>query len=158
MKAKVKHLFEVVAGFVLAMLGFNGCEEIINGVDEYGMPHASFKVIGTVKAADTNEPIDGIKVKFRQKMDEEFTNEIEFQSKNGGKVEETFYEWPFFESIEFTFEDVDGEENGGSFLPDTLRTKDLKIEFVEDKESNWHNGDYTISFDAKLNKEIPPEK
>ena len=158
MKAKVKHLFEVVAGFVLAMLGFNGCEEIINGVDEYGMPHATFKVIGNVNAADTNAPIDGIKVKFRQKMDEEYTNEVEFQSKNGGKVEETFYEWPFFESIEFTFEDVDGEENGGSFLPDTLRTKDLKIEFVEDKESNWHNGDYTISFDAKLNKEIPPEK
>ena len=84
--------------------------------------------------------------------------ELRCQCGVSGKVEETFYEWPFFESIEFTFEDVDGEENGGSFLPDTLRTKDLKIEFVEDKESNWHNGDYTISFDAKLNKEIPPEK
>ena len=158
MKARVKHLYEVIAGFVLAMLGFSGCEEIINGVDEYGMPHATFKVIGNVKAADTNEPIDGIKVKFRQKLDEEFTHELEFQSKNGGKVEETFTEWPSVENIEFTFEDIDGNDNGGAFLPDTLRGKDLKIELVEDKNSSWHKGDYTISFDAGLEREISPIK
>lgn len=158
MKAKVKHLYEVIASLVLAMLGFSGCNEIINGVDEYGMPHASFKVIGSVKAADTDEPIDDIKVKFHQKVDQEFATEIAFLSQNGGQVEESFTEWPDAENIELTFEDIDGEENGGQFLPDTLRRKDLKVEFIEDKDSNWRKGDYIITFEAKLNKAPVPDK
>ena len=158
MKARVKHLYEVIAGFVLAVLGFSGCKEIINGVDEYGMPHATFTVIGSVKAADTDDPIDDIKVKYRRIVDPEYTTEIAFLSQNGGRVEETFTEWPDVENIELTFEDIDGEANGGQFLPDTLRSKDLKIDFVEDKDSNWHRGNYTISFEAKLDKYIPPIK
>ena len=156
MKAKVKHLYEVIAGFVLALLGFNSCEgleDIIYPKDEYGMPHATFKIIGDVKAEDTGNPIEGIKVKFRQKLDPEYTQEVETASDKDGKVNTSFTEWPDAENIELTFEDIDGEENGGSFEPDTLRKKDLRIEFEKDNKSSWHQGTYTITFDAKLRKQ-----
>ena len=158
MKARVRHIYEVISGFVLAMLGFSSCNEIINGVDEYGMPHATFTVIGTVTAADTDEPIDDIKVKYRRVVDPEYPTEIAFLSQNGGQVQETFTAWPDSENIEFTFEDIDGDANGGQFLPDTLRRKDLKVEFIEDKDSNWHKGDYVITFEKKLDKVILPDK
>ena len=62
-------------------------------------------------------------------------------------------EWPDVEDIEFTFEDVDGAENGGWFAPDTLRGKDIKIELEEDKTSNWNKGTYHIYFDEKLKRD-----
>ena len=154
MKAKVKHLFEAIAGFILAMLGFSGCKGIIFGVDEYGMPHAKYQIIGTVTEEETGNPIQGIKVRFNMYD----SPRAEFTSDKDGKVNESFTEWPESQDIKLTFEDVDGPENGGSFLPDTLRAKDLKIEFVEDKKSTWYAGDYTISFDAKLKKDIVPDK
>lgn len=157
MKAKIKHLYEVIAGAILSFLGFTSCEII--GPDmygpapiaEYGMPHATFRIVGDVKSEDGN-PIEGIVVKFHQRMNSEYDNSLEFKSDKDGKVDETFTEWPEVEDINLTFKDVDGEENGGEFLPDTLKRKDLKVEFTEDKNSNWHQGDYTISFEAKLKK------
>lgn len=159
MKARIRHFYEIIAGAILSFLGFTSCEII--GPDmygpapaEYGMPHATFKLMGNVTAEDSGNPIEAIKVKFRQRLndDDEYAREIETASDKDGKVNTSFTEWTDAEIIELTFEDVDGEENGGFFAPDTLRKKDLKIEFVEDKESNWHQGTYTISFDAKLKK------
>ena len=79
---------------------------------------------------------------------------IDYQDKTDkeGKVNETFALWPEAEDIMLTFEDVDGEENGGLYAPDTLRAKDLQINFVEDKKSTWHKGDYDITFHSKLKK------
>ena len=154
MKARIKHLYEIIAGAILSVLGFNSCEDglvIFDGPVEYGMPHATFKIIGDVKSEETGNPIEGIVVKFRQNQDEfEFRDRAEFKTDKDGKINETFRDWPEAENIEFTFEDVDGDENGGKFLPDTLRQKDLKIDFVEDKKSSWHKGDYTITFEAKM--------
>ena len=155
MKAKVRHLYEVIAGAILSLLGFSGCdniEDIIYPKDEYGMPHATFKVIGNVKAEDSGNPIEGIQVKFRQILDEEYPFELEFKTDKDGKIDETFVEWPDVDHVQLTFKDIDGEENGGEFLPDTLRKKDLRIDLVEDKKSSWNKGTYTIAFDARLKK------
>ena len=162
MKAKIRHIYELIAGAILSFLGLGSCGElpsIIDGRAEYGMPHATFAVKGTVKAKDTGDPVEGIKVKFRQHIDGmEDANgnprytEIEFSSDKDGKVETSFVEWPDVEDIEFTFEDIDGEENGGYFAPDTLRGKDIKVTLEEDKTSNWNKGTYNISFEEKLKK------
>lgn len=156
MKARIKHIYEIIAGAILSLLGFNGCD-IIFPV-EYGMPYATFAVKGTVKAEDTGNPVEGIKVKFRQKQEEYDENgnpyyiEKEFTSDKEGKVEGSFTEWPNDKNIEFTFEDVDKGENGGWFAPDTLRGSDVKIVLEEDKSSNWYKGTYHISFEEKLKK------
>ena len=163
MKAKIRHIYEIIAGAILSLFGFSGCEgieDIIYPKAEYGMPHATFAIKGTVKAEDTGNPVQGIKVKFRQHVDGmEDANgnprytEIEFSSDQDGKVETSFVEWPDADNIEFTFEDVDGAENGGWFAPDTLRGKDIKIELEEDKKSTWNKGTYHISFDEKLKRD-----
>ena len=162
MKARIKHIYEIIAGAILSFLGFSGCDligDVINPICEYGMPHATFEGKGTVKAEDTGNPIEGIKVKFRQHVDgredengKPYYEEFEFSSDKDGKVETSFVEWPDVNDVEITFEDVDGEENGGRFAPDTLRGKDIKIDLDEDKESSWNKGTYNISFEEKLKK------
>lgn len=161
MKAKIRHIYELIVGAILSFLGLGSCGElpsIIDGRNEYGMPHATFAVKGTVKAKDTGDPVQGIKVKFRQKQEEYDENgnpfyiEKEFTSDKEGKVEGSFTEWPNDKNIEFTFEDIDKEENGGWFAPDTLRGSDVRIVLEEDKSSNWYKGRYHISFEEKLKK------
>ena len=162
MVAKLRHLYEIIAGSILSFLGFTGCDaidDIVYPKPEYGMPHAKFTIIGDVKAEDTGNPIKGIVVKFRQNPDEfEFRDRAEFKTDKDGKINATFTDWPEAENIELTFEDIDGEDNGGFFAPDTLRQKDLHIEFVEDKKSSWHKGDYTITFEAKMKQAGAPEQ
>lgn len=155
MKAKVKHLFELISGAVLSLLGFSSCNtfvEIIEPRAEYGMPHATFKIIGEVKAADSGKPVEGIVVKFSRGSEEPSWEEGTFNSDKDGKVDGSLQAWPSDKDIMLTFEDVDGPENGGQFARDTLRASDLKIEFVEDKKSSWHRGVYTITFEEKLKK------
>jgi putative lipoprotein (rSAM/lipoprotein system) len=162
MKARIRHIFEIIAGAILSLLGFSACNgvNIIDQRVEYGMPHATFEIKGTVTES-AGVPVSGIKVKFRQHvegMEDEngkprYT-EVELSSDQEGKVETSFVEWPDVSDIEFTFEDVDGEENGGYFAPDTLRSKDIKVTLEEDKESNWNKGTYKISFQEKLTRII----
>ena len=161
MKARIKNLYEIIAGAILSLLCCNSCEgglTIIDGPVEYGMPHATFTVIGDVKSEETGNPIEGISIKYRRWSEEQgFVDDCQFLSGKDGKVNEKFSAWPDVEYISLTFEDIDGEENGGTFAPDTLQKKDLKIEFVEDKNFYWHKGYYTITFEAKLKKETPAE-
>ena len=158
MKARIKRLYEIIAGAILSLLGFNSCEEIFLGPVEYGEPYATFKIIGDVKSQETGDPIEGIVVKFRQNPDGSVYSDRQpgFKTDKDGKVNKSFSDWPS-DNIELAFEDVDGEENGGTFAPDTLRKKDLKIDFVEAKESRWYEGEYTITFEAKLKKATPAE-
>ena len=162
MKARIKHIYEIIAGAILSLLGFNGCNEnIFLGPPEYGMPHATFEVKGTVKAEDTGESVKGIKVKLRhytEGMEDENGNprytELEMQSDQDGKVDG--YRgglWPYYDDLQITFEDVDGGENGGWFAPDTIKVSDLNITLEEDKKSTWNKGTYHISFDEKLKRD-----
>ena len=150
MKAKVRHLFEMISGAILSLLGFSsivGCGRL-----EYGSPYATFKVMGEVKAADSGKPIEGIAVKFHRNSKDDDVYCPQFQTDKDGKVNETLTLGPRAEDIMLTFEDIDGEEHGGLFASDTLRAKDLNITFVEAKKSTWHQGDYDITFEAKLKK------
>ena len=156
MKAKVRHIYELIAGAILSLLGFTACdkeENIEMRPAEYGMPHATFKVMGNVKAAESSKPIEGIVVKFSRESEKDRSWETaEFKSDKNGMVDGSTQAWPSEEGIMLTFEDIDGEENGGLFAPDTLRAKDLQIKFVENPEKGWNKGVYYITFDKKLKK------
>lgn len=150
MKAKVRHLYELISGAILSLLGFTSCVGL--GRVEYGMPHANFKVMGEVKAADSGKPIEGIAVRLHTNSKDVDGYCPQLQTDKDGKVNDIFTLGPNVEEILLTFEDIDGEEHGGLFAPDTLRAKDLIIKFVEDKKSTWHQGDYDITFEARLKK------
>lgn len=163
MKARIKHLYEIITGAILSLFGFNSCDlisEYLEPKSEYGMPHATFKVVGKVTAEDTGNPVQGIKVKLRhytEGMEDENGNrrynELEMESDKDGKVDGSFVEWPYYDDLQITFEDTDMGENGGWFAPDTLQSKDLKISLEEDKKSTWNKGTYTISFEEKLKRD-----
>ena len=156
MKAKVRHFYEMIVGAILSLLGLSSCgkfENIAEPAAAYGMPHATFKVTGEVKAAESGKPIEGIVVKFSREPAMEYSWETsEFKSDKDGKVDGLTSAWPSEEGIMLTFEDIDGEDNGGLFAPDTLRTKDLQIKFVENPEKGWNKGVYYITFEKKLKK------
>ena len=99
MKAKVKHLYEIIAGAILSMLGF-GCTPSNNPdnpdpyrdmVAEYGQPHADYVIIGEVSSELTNEPIPGIKATFKRYVytdnngQKQYENQV-FTTDSDGKI------------------------------------------------------------------------
>ena len=94
MKAKVRHIYELIIGAILSLLGFTACdkeENIEMRPAEYGMPHATFKVMGNVKAAENSKPIEGIVVKFSREAEKDRSWErAEFKSDKNGKVDGLF--------------------------------------------------------------------
>lgn len=138
-------------GAILTFLGLGGCSEISNIIeprDEYGMPHANYKIIGKVTAED-GSPIPGIKVKYSRL---EYTDDNgvkqyyesddnEFLTDKDGKVNTRANDWSTApKEITITLEDIDGEANGGGFQGRVLSEDELSIDFEN----------FTISFAAKL--------
>lgn len=158
MIAKIRHLYELVVGSILAFLGLGGCSEISKIImprDEYGMPHANYKIIGEVTSED-GSPIAGIKVKYSRL---EYTDDNgikqyyqseqnEFLTDKDGKVNSRVDDWSTRpREITITLEDIDGEANGGEYQGLVLSEDELAINL----------GDLTISFAAKLKPVAPAE-
>lgn len=169
MKAKFRHIYEVIAGAILSLLGLGGCEELSNIIDapaEYGEPHATYKLIGSVSADDTGDPLEGIRVKYRRyyytdENGEDQFMDYEYTSGKDGKVNKSFSEFPMYDGMEkhqIVLEDIDGEEGGGKFLPDTLRGEDIKMEYDDSDAKKWYFGTYTLSFEAKLTRDISEDE
>jgi putative lipoprotein (rSAM/lipoprotein system) len=161
MIARIRHIYELVVGAILAVLGLGGCSEISKIIlprDEYGMPHANYKIIGEVTAED-GSPIPGIKVSY-SRLEYKDDNGVkqyyqiednEFLTDKDGKVNAVANDWSTEpKEITITLEDIDGAANGGEFQSMVLSENDLSIDFEKDKKGSWHEGDYTISFAAKL--------
>lgn len=165
MKAKFRNIFRTVAGAILSLLGFSGCDmigDIILPRAEYGMPHADFKLVGEVKDQDGN-PVEGIQVKYRhlegtwtdeQGQEQQNWIEQDFVTDKDGKVDSATNDWLMnADGIELEISDIDGEKNG-LFDTTVIEHDKLSISYVEDKESTWHLGSYTIGFSASLNDKL----
>ena len=95
MKTKIRHIYEIIAGAILSLLGLSGCEDVFYGPVEYGVPSAGFKLTGTVKSEVTGEPVKDIVVKFRNNVDgTRFHEVIETRTDGDGRVETSFTDWP----------------------------------------------------------------
>lgn len=157
MKAKIVHLYEVVAGFILSLLGFTSCDKIIQMREEYGMPHATYKLVGSVKDARTGEGIEGLQVTYRRPYptggdEEEHFYEESVLSGKDGSVQVTLkeYDAEASDKLSLRIKDIDGDKNG-LYETKELAKKDLDIVFEKDDKSNWHTGTYTIGFQVRLN-------
>jgi putative lipoprotein (rSAM/lipoprotein system) len=172
MKAKFRNLFRTVAGAILGLLGFTGCDligGIVNPVCEYGMPTADFKLVGEIKDQDNN-PIEGLKVKYRHlngswtdedgQVQEEWIEQEFFTDKDGKVDAAVTNDWSMHsDGIQLEISDVDGEKNG-LFSTTVLEGDQLTITKKEDKNSTWHVGTFTVGFAANLFdrlKDMPAE-
>ena len=154
MAAKLKHLYEIIAGAILSLLGITGGVRAVSGVqprETYGASQASYKIVGRV-LSENGDPIEGVRVRyFRLEFTDENGHkqyfereENEFLTDKNGNVNAPAYD--------YTTEprEVKIELDGASFRPQILSGKDLDIRFTKDPESSWHLGNYTIAFSATM--------
>lgn len=122
---------------LMALMGFGAvaCEEVNSDVaGEYGVPHVTFSLKARV-VDEVGEPIEGIKVSAN--WIEGYTNQDGEININGSVFTGSQYR--------VTFEDVDGEENGGEFETLTLDITD-QVEQSADGSGSWNDG----AFKAEL--------
>lgn len=114
--------------------------------DEWGGPEtASYKVTGTV-ADETGNPLKGIQVVSVFEYDESSFTDMLYSDKEG-KFDKS-YTFTLCRSVTFTFNDIDGEANGGSFSPLTVKAD---IRRIEDAKGSFA-GSYLVSYDARLTR------
>lgn len=122
---------------LMALMGFGAvaCEEVNSDVaGEYGVPHVTFSLKARV-VDEVGEPIEGIKVS---------ANWIEGYTNHDGEIN---INGSVFTGSQYrvTFEDVDGEENGGEFETLVLDITD-QVEQTADGSGSWNDG----AFKAEL--------
>ena len=139
MKVKINRWYNALLASLLALLGFDSCSKVTETPDEYGAPYADYQVIGTVTDED-GIPVEGIKALLSELIPE-YTDQ-EGQNFNTISTAQTLADGSFSLDHEFFYlepelavilQDVDGDANGGEFLPDTVQLKDMKEEQVDRK-------------------------
>lgn len=161
MKARIIKWYDMLLGSLLGLLGFTSCNILVNPFirDMYGQPTASYKLVGSV-TDEAGEPVKGIQVTFHPELvntSEEVNawNTDTLYSDASGKFSKDVlkYDWPDLDNAVVKFRDIDGPDNGGSFKPKDVPVSALKVDQTRKGEGNWNQGDFTITADAKLEKE-----
>ena len=156
----MRQLMVKICRVLLTAMGFaavTGCPAVM-----YGSPHCDVTVKGVVTDESEN-PIKGIRVKAVQVMPKQAGVELDryeydlFKSltDNAGSFElsgsVTSFDNP---EVYVITEDIDGEENGGCFAPETLKVDIVK---VKDGDDNWYFGAYENATPVEI-KLKPEEK
>lgn len=117
---------------------------------EYGVPSVSYRIKGTVTDKD-NAPIKGIKVVISDEPEIESDDITVYTDADGKFTGPHTYSFSLYGQT-VTFEDVDGEDNGGRFKSSTLGIDDMTARKVKEG-GHWYSGDYEVTADVKLEKE-----
>ena len=143
---------------LMSLLGFSGCDGIINddegGMVEYGSPYAKYEFKGKVTDA-ANNPIQGIKVEVEGDWSTTKNNfhpfygldDITTTADGTFKVNATESTYAL---VKFRATDVDGEANGLYKKDSVIVT--LKKDDFKDGE-RWFNGHVSKEVTIRLNKE-----
>lgn len=137
----MKDLIVRISAWLLCLIGFGSSVACSTGMvtEEYGSPYASYEVKGKV-TDQQGEPIPGIQVACdAMYVEPVYTESDGSYALNGGGFPR--------EKIQVSFEDVDGEENGGLFA---ARSVSVETHQVQDGEGNWDFGVYEAEVNAEL--------
>jgi putative lipoprotein (rSAM/lipoprotein system) len=145
MKIKLLENHNKFIAYLLAIIGiggacsFGGCAYGVGPVaPEYGVPSATFKVLGTV-SSEQSLNIKGIRVVMR--TDTAHTDV-------DGKFQVQTNDFPKNQDFDIEFDDVDGELNGAFQSLDTI------VSFINPKFKNpdghWYSGETSKEFNVKL--------
>ena len=149
MKNAVKHIWKYLATGILGLLGFASCgKKLVDIAVMYGQPHADFQAMGTVSDEDGN-PIKGIRVSVRLNY-APWSQEMETTLYTGDKGDYHFVgEFFTAPTVTISFEDVDGEENGGEFASAEVSPEVVRI---MDGDKKWYEGAFEVRADVQLKK------
>ncbi len=129
---------------ILTLLGFSCIED---QPDEYGMPHADFKVNGTIVDEITLENIRNIQVVMQDPEMIDIHADTCYTDENG------FYEvklndWPDTKTFIVKYLDIDGVV-GGDYLPSDTTVTFENPQFVN-ASGNWYEGETTKTINIRL--------
>lgn len=141
MKRALFKKYNTLISFLLSILGF-GTACSVGGCDpgvEYGTPHATFKVKGSVKSEVTSNSLPGIRVVMG--ADTAFTDV-------SGSYQVMNIEFPIDQVFLVEFSDTDGEANGEYQPLDTI------VEFTNPDFSGgsggWDSGETVKEINVEL--------
>lgn len=137
----MKDLIVRISAWLLCLIGFGSSVACSPGMvaDEYGSPYASFEVKGKV-TDQQGKPIPGIQVT----CDAMYIQPVYTESDGSYALHGDGFPR---EKIHVSFEDVDGEENGGLFA---ARSVSVETVHVKDGDGNWDFGVYEAEANAEL--------
>lgn len=154
LQKRIMRLYTAVCAAVLGALGFTACgwqADMYGTEPAYGVPTATFRVRGVV-TDEENNPVEGIRVAV---SDGEGWDSDTVYTTADGEFETCDMSVGSVESVRAVLADVDGEENGGTFAPDTVKFEEMKVDTI--REGDWGGGEYELSFERKLKKETGDE-
>ncbi len=146
MRTKTCYLILSAAASLLALVCFSSCSAVNSEPDQSGMSNASYRVNGTVTDEEGN-PIKGIQVACTFIAEGSVSSEDKLYTDKEGRFEKS-YSIPPCREILFTFNDIDGDSNGGSFNPLTVDAIIVQTEYAKGRFA----GSFIASYDARLSR------
>jgi len=143
MKKSLIHFFDKI---ILVLLGFSG---ILYSCAKYGMPENEFEIKGAVFYGSTSKPVKDIRIirgdkRFEDRADTLYTTA-------DGKFAFHFYN--FSNSTHLKIEDIDGEANGGEFLPQKINVTFTDADRVKKSLTNKRGDKFLKKLNIRLLKE-----
>lgn len=156
MKLESANFVNRILAAMLALLGFASCGKDNTDIGdipvEYGTPYVDYQIKGTV-TDNSSTPIKDIKVVVSY-IPQTTKDDITVYTDANGRFSAPYKHYFHVDDPTVTFEDTDGEENGGLFKTATLNVKDMeKTQLPVDKDNHWCIGSYELNADVKLEKE-----
>lgn len=137
----------------MVVLGLSSCDDKSLWSDDeggmmimYGSPYADYDV--TVKVTDeAGKPINGISLREPWIVDGQPVYKTDHKGEVSAKIRS-------FSTtrLDLILEDIDGDENGGTFKTDTLRKPDFTITKVKNGDG-WFAGEFKAYAEVKMKKE-----
>ena len=120
-------------------LTFLGCSNNDEPIAEYGTPHATFIVTGTIQSETDDEAIPGIKVEM---------NGSSAHSDESGNYEIEVSDFPTDQTFSMKFTDEDGAENG-TYMPLDTIAEFVDPQFTGETDS-WDEGQTEKEINIKM--------
>ena len=148
MKQFVVSRWKAFLAAVLSFLGFSSCNGEDNPFREvrvmYGTPTATYQVDLTVKDSEGN-PLKGIQVT----QVESYSGDTLYTNADG-KVSAELKAFP--DNLSLVLEDVDGQQNGGTFQTDTVPFEAFKLNQLKEGDG-WDAGTFSATAERELSRQ-----
>lgn len=130
---------KIIAALLSIVSFITGCEIGGETPVEYGTPSSDYLIKGKVTETDVLKPIKDIQVIRRSRWNAPHRNDTVRTAADGSY--ELKFEEPQQDEIVIYAEDVDGLENGGAFVTDTIRVKVSDLKQTK-KRNGWYMGEF----------------
>lgn len=145
---------------MLGVLGFVGCDGLGEEPDMYGCPIVNFLVKGVV-TSENGDPLKGVQVVVGSGWDNDAYGADTIYTDAKGEFEShELADITINMQRKVYFNDIDEQENGGTFKSDSITLEKMKKKQLE-KGNSWYEGKFEFSTNepVKLSKaEKKPEE